>query len=75
MDAQEFITKVKHILQEDYGLRPDTAELLIRKYSLNGFLTSCGDKYPLSPEETADTMIRGLVSFYSKQEQRERQED
>lgn len=68
MDVEQYISEVETILVDGYDLRPDTAKLLIQKYSLKGFVQSLGDKFPLTPEQTADTMIKGLISFYDKQE-------
>ena len=65
--ADQFEKEVETILENKYGLREETAQLLIRKYSLRGFLCSLRDRFPLTPEQTADTMVEGLVSFYKKQ--------
>ena len=66
MDVQQFISEVKTVLQEKYGLSDETADLLLKKYALEGFLRNLKDKYPLTPDQTADTLIDGLISFYSK---------
>ena len=66
MDVQQFISEVKTVLQEKYGLSDETADLLLKKYALEGFLRNLGDNYPLTPDQTADTLIDGLISFYSK---------
>lgn len=66
MDVQQFISEVKTVLQEKYGLSDETADLLLKKYALEGFLRNLRDKYPLTPDQTADTLIDGLISFYSK---------
>lgn len=66
MDVQQFISEVKTVLQEKYGLSDETADLLLKKYALEGFLRNLRDNYPLTPDQTADTLIDGLISFYSK---------
>lgn len=66
MDVQQFTSEVKTVLQEKYGLSDETADLLLKKYALEGFLRNLRDKYPLTPDQTADTLIDGLISFYSK---------
>ena len=66
MDVQQFKSEVETIIQEKYGLSAETTDLLIKKYALEGFLRSLRDKYPLTPEQTADTLIDGLITFYSK---------
>ena len=66
MDVQQFISEVKTVLQEKYGLSYETADLLLKKYALEGFLRNLRDNYPLTPDQTADTLIDGLISFYSK---------
>ena len=68
MDAQKFIDEVAAVIQDQYGLSSETTDLLISKYSLKGFLSTCGDKYPMTPEETADTMIKGLITYYNKKD-------
>ena len=66
MDVQQFTSEVEMKLQEKYGLSAETAQLLIRKYALEGFLRNLKDKYPLTVEQTADTIVDGLIAFYSK---------
>lgn len=66
MDVQQFISEVKTVLQEKYGLSDETADLLLKKYALEGFLRNLKDKYPLTADQTADAIVDGLISFYSK---------
>ncbi len=66
MDVQQFTSEVKTVLQAKYGLSDETADLLIKKYALEGFLGNLKDKYPLTPDQTADTIVDGLIAFYSK---------
>ena len=66
MDVQQFISEVKTVLQEKYGLSDETADLLLKKYARESLLRNLKDKYPLTADQTADTLIDGLISFNSK---------
>ena len=37
-------------------------------------MRSLRDRFPLTPEQTAETMIEGLISFYAKQDKYESQQ-
>ena len=54
------------LIQKKYGLSAETAQLLIKKYALEGFLRNLKDKYPLTVDQTADTIVDGLIAFYNK---------